>query len=387
MKCKELFKEIDNLSSEYIKVFADVCNIESPTDYKAGVDEVGNYFVSLANRYGFTVERFPQEKAGDVICITMNPESTLAPVCFSGHMDTVHPVGLFGTPAVKIDGDKIYGPGVMDCKGGVVAGFLAMAALKNIGFTKRPVRLLLQSDEEVSSKDSNKATINYIIDRSRDAVAFLNLEGYEDAFEGKACLIRKGIVGLRFTITGIETHASYCAKRGASAILDAAHKIMEIEQFKQSDGITCNCGKIIGGTARNTVPGKCEFLVDVRYCDMQQRDYIMEKLQNIANTVHIEGCKCELEQISYRYPMMLNERNEKLLQNVNEIFKENGLSVLEIGARTGGSDAADVTMAGIPCMDSIGVNGDFAHSVNEWASIPSLMESAKQLGAIAYCME
>lgn len=63
----------------------------------------------------------------------MNPESDNQPVALSGHMDTVHPVVLFGTPAVRRENEKIYGPGVMDCKGGIVAGFLAMDALQICG--------------------------------------------------------------------------------------------------------------------------------------------------------------------------------------------------------------------------------------------------------------
>ena len=50
----------------------------------------------------------------------------------------------------------MYGPGVMDCKGGIVAAIMAMEALEKCGFTERPVQLLLQSDEENGSATSNK---------------------------------------------------------------------------------------------------------------------------------------------------------------------------------------------------------------------------------------
>ena len=158
MKCEKLFNEIDKLESEYLNILEDVCNIESPTNNKAGVDAVGNYFIKKAEALGFAVEVSKQDISGDAICITMNANADSAPICTSGHIDTVHPIGLFGTPPVRRDDKNMYGPGVMDCKGGADAALCAMHALKNIGFDARPVKLILQSDEENSSATSNKKT-------------------------------------------------------------------------------------------------------------------------------------------------------------------------------------------------------------------------------------
>ncbi len=59
-----------------------------------------------------------------------------------------------------------------------------------------------------------------------------------------------------------------------------------------------------------------------------------------------------------------------------------GLFRLAAGKRNGGSDAADVTAFGIPCLDSIGVGGERAHSVEEYGVISSLSESAKRIASI-----
>lgn len=379
---KNIFDEIDRLNSTYVDVWEDVCNIESPSGDKAAVDRVGTYFQKLAKKRNWKIEVFEQERFGNVICITMNPESVNQPIALSGHMDTVHPIGSFGTPAVKRDETKLYGPGAMDCKGGVVAGFLAMDALHNCGFKDRPIMMLLQSNEEIGSGLDNKAPIEYICKKAKNVVAFLNLEGHAGYFAGKAGLIRKGIARFRFDITGIETHASYCAREGASAIREAAYKIIEIEKIKDHEGVTCSCGIISGGTAANTVPGKCEFKVDVRFSTQEQYEKTVKCLQKIADTVYVLGCSCTMEQTGLRPAMELNDKNKALLDKANELFEKNGLSKLEIGMRTGGSDAADVTCCGIPCIDSIGVAGERAHSVEEYGVISSLAESAKRIASI-----
>ncbi|MBQ5778309.1 MAG: M20/M25/M40 family metallo-hydrolase, partial [Oscillospiraceae bacterium] len=148
MSFDRLSSIIDSLNDKYISFWGKVSNIESPTSYKAGIDAVGEQFINLANELGFPVEVMEHEVAGNAICITINPASGERPVVFSGHIDTVYPIGLFGNPAVHYEDDRICGPGVRDCKGGVVAGFLAMDALKECGFTDRPVVMYLQSDEE-----------------------------------------------------------------------------------------------------------------------------------------------------------------------------------------------------------------------------------------------
>ena len=380
MKCSEIFECIDSLNESYIKVWEDVCNIESPTKYKAGVDACGEYFAEMARARGWSIEYFRQSVAGDVVDITLNPDADEKPIIFSAHLDTVHPVGTFGTPAVKIEGNKIYGPGVTDCKGGAVAAFLAMDALDRCGFRSRPVKLILQTDEEVSSMISNKATIGYMCDRALESVAFLNLEG---GTVGEACLIRKGTITFTFKVEGIEAHGSQCATAGASAILDAAHKIIELEKLKDKDGITCNCGVISGGSVSNTVPGYCEFKANIRFANSEQLEWVREHVKKIASTVHVEGCKCTVNNPKGRVAMEYNEKNEALLARMNEIFEENGLTTLKAAKRTGGSDAADVTYAGAACIDSLGVLGEKIHSPAEFAYIDSLAQSAKRLASVA----
>ena len=66
--------------------------------------------------------------AGATAVISMNEDSNQKPLMFSGHMDTVYQKGAFGYPPVRVEGDMIYGPGVSDCKGGIIVALLAIAA-------------------------------------------------------------------------------------------------------------------------------------------------------------------------------------------------------------------------------------------------------------------
>ena len=380
MSFKNVFDTVDALSPEYVDFWADICNIESPTSYKEGVDEVGRYIIERAKAHGWEIEVNKQELAGDAVCITMNRDAKKAPVCLSAHMDTVHPVGSFGTPAVRVEGDRIYGPGVTDCKGGIVSAFLAMHALEKCGYTERPVKLILQSDEELSSLPSNKATVRFMADSAKGCAAFLNGEGSTKGF-GQLIIERKGIIRFILEVTGKAAHSSVCYD-GASAVLEAAHKIIELERFADKDGITSNCGIVNGGSTANSVPDKCEITIDFRYKTPSQRDEVIEAVKEAADRTHVVGTSCKWRIKSERVAMPLCKENEKLVEKINAIYSKCGFGDVTASSGAGGSDAADMTGYGIPSVDCIGTSGGRIHSTEEYGDIPSLAESAKRQAAI-----
>jgi len=379
MDYQKLFSAIEALEQDYFKFWADICTIESPTSFKEGVDAVGAFCIAKAESLGWQVTVHEEPVSGNALCLTMNPDAPGKAVCFSGHMDTVHPVGLFGTPAVRFDEEKIYGPGVRDCKGGIVASFLAMEALHAVGFKGRPVKLILQSDEETSSKASEKRTIEFMAEMARDCEVFLNTESN---LNGSVTMWRKGISKYRMDITGKALHASQCYK-GVSAIREAAYKIVELEKQKEENGITMSTGTIQGGTAINSVPETCSFAIDVRFSDKAEMEQAHEILQKLADTSFVEGSTCTLTLVSRRPAMERSEKSMNALERMNAIYEAQGLPVLKYKGNKGGSDASDLTLRGIPCVDSMGVLGDGSHSIREFAYLSSLVPAAKYLAAAA----
>ncbi len=380
--CSKLFGTIRSLAGEYTRHWAEFAALESHTPDKEGVDRAVAYILDLARSKGWETETRAFERAGDFGCVTMNPGAPGRPVAVSGHADTVHPRGSFGDPPVRIDGDVIYGPGVNDDKGGIIACLLAMDALQRIGFRERPVMLLVQTDEETSNAESGMGSIRYMCAKAADAEAFLNCEPYRD---GKVTLRRKGIAVYEFTVRGKGAHAANCYN-GVSAVAEAAMKILELEKLKDRNGITCSCGLISGGTAVNSVPETCRFTADFRFCDSEQLDEVKKAAERAAGTQFIPGSSCEVRLASLRAAMPLSAKNEDLLEKVNRIYASCGLPVLEPAFNFGGSDAAYVTEAGIPCLDSLGTHGFDIHTVKERAEIGSLPEAAERIAAVIYCL-
>ena len=380
MDLNKLLNTIDTLKDEYLQFWMEVVNCESPTENKAGVDACSKLFIDRAKARGWHIDIQKQAVSGDAVCITLNPDAKGKPFCLSAHLDTVHPIGCFGTPTTRIEGDKIIGPGVADCKGGAITAFLAMVALDTCGFDKRPVKLILQSDEENSSRTSNKTTIDYMLMQAKDCVAFLNLEsnkGYDNA-----CIGRKGIAKYKIEVTGKAAHASICLT-GISAIREAAMKIIELEKEQDPDGITINCGIISGGSAENTVPEHCMFTVDTRFANEEQMKKVDAFVHKIANTAYVEGTSAKATLLSSRIAWPVKAENENLVHKLNEIWQTCDLPLCEPATSFGGSDAAYTSAANIPTLDNLGICGGNIHTLNEFADINSMVVFAKRLATAA----
>ena len=372
---EKVYTKIDELKDEFLTIWQDIVKIDSPSDYKEGVDKVGQYFIDYGAKQLWDIEIQENQIAGNAICITMNTNNKEKSIALSGHMDTVHPVGSLAT---YIKDNKIYGPGCSDCKGGLVVSLLAMKALKECGYRDRKIKLILQSDEEVGSKLSNGKNIDFIIQQAKDTIGFFNMEMYQP---GSAVLQRKGIRKYKMSFRGVAAHASIC-QQGASAILEASHKIIELEKYKDSDDITINVGTIKGGSSANTVPDYCEILIDVRFNNQQSLLTVDNYINDIAQKEYVKNVVTTLEVVSTRIAMDYKEYNQQLLDKCNLIFKETGFSTLQPRKAMGGSDGAYTSNANIPTLDSLGVSGGNIHSPNEYSDIPSLAENAKRFVAI-----
>ena len=121
---------------------------------------------------------------------------------------------------------------------------------------------------------------------------------------------------------------------------------------------------------------------NVRFANNEQYEWIHSYVDEVAKKTHVEGCTCTVDHPKGRPAMEYCERNIELLGKINAALEKCSLETLEVSKSLGGSDAADVTVFGIPCVDSLGVRGGKIHTPAEFAYIDSLAESAKRLAAI-----
>lgn len=376
-----LLIKIEELSPAYEQFWKEICEIETPSHDKAALNRLADKLQSHAEALGCSVYRESFERAGDCLRIDLAGDTNRKPIVLMAHMDTVHEVGAFGPTPVTIVGRTIYGPGVNDCKNGIVAAMLVLDALSQWNGTHPPVRVLFTSDEEVSARLSGAQGIRFFETHAAGAQAVLNCEY---GIDGKACVGRKGIANICLEITGKAAHAGIAYFNGASAIREAAYKILALEALSQPDGNTVNCGVIDGGDKANIIADRCTILVDVRSLQEAGLEEAVAQVRAIAEETHVPGTRCTMTVRSCRPPMEPRQENYALLSRLSQMAVELGMEPLEGFISGGGSDAAYTTRMGIPTVCSIGPTGGEVHTLHEYANLDSLPQRSKLI-AKAIC--
>lgn len=373
---EDVFAYIDDHKAQMMDLWQDLVNQDSPASYREGVDLVAKRVFKELEEAGASTRWDEEGKA----LIAEIPGDSRAPVLLLGHMDTVFPVGEAARRPFTVEGSRVTGPGALDMKGGVAVMLSALKALHSAGFSGRPLKVILVSDEEIAHNGS-KATV-MLQREARGCAACFNCEtGYED---NSLVIGRKGGVVFKAAVHGIAAHAGNNPRQGRSAIWEMAKKIDDIQNMTDWDkGITFNVGTIKGGTVSNAIPDYCEVEGDIRFQDPDISPFVKEELFKVLNHTYMEGTKTEL--LLYHegmLPMKMTGENRKLFEFVKKTGEENGIPVSEGKLVGGGSDSGYVVYAGVPTVCAMGVKGRFNHTRDEYALKDSLFERAKLLGAV-----
>ena len=352
--------------------------MESPSADPEAIDRLASHLDTYCRALGMETEKFRPEGAGTCLAAA-TPARALPPILLLGHMDTVHPVGSFpGGPFTRRDG-CVYGPGVHDCKSGLVMALYVIRALQHIGYDRRQLRLALVSDEETGHSLSQMASVEFLERHAQGCGAAFTFES--GLLNGDIVTGRKGGGVIRLTVEGIASHAGTAPEKGASAVLEAARKIVAIQALSDPAHTTFNCGIIHGGTSANVVPDRCEVSVALRFHTNRDRDEALSALQSICGRVETPGTQCTLSPLAGFPAMEETDRTAALFALYRETSTALGLGTPESVYSAGCSDSAYTTALGIPTLCALGVLGQGQHSPDEHAFADSLLPQAKRLAA------
>jgi glutamate carboxypeptidase len=261
-------------------------------------------------------------------------------------------------PFRESDG-RLWGPGVLDMKSGIVFLIFAVRALRELE-TPAASKLVLQlnSDEEVGSGSSRELTEK----TARRSKAVLVLEP-GTGLEGKLKTERKGIGDFTVTVHGRASHSGVDFEAGASAVVELARQIDRIAGFSDlRRGITVNPGVISGGTRPNVVAAEARAELDMRVARLKDAAPLERKFRALRPID--KRCRIEVSGGLNRPPMERSPPGVALYRKARELAKDLGVDLQE-SMTGGGSDGNFTAALGIPTLDGLGGVGEGAHAATE----------------------
>jgi glutamate carboxypeptidase len=349
---------------------------ESPTFDAAAVGRMMDLAARDLALLGARIETIPG-RGGYGPCVRASlphPEAGLIPgILVLGHLDTVHPIGTLAALPWRRDGNRLFGPGVFDMKGGNALALEAIGALLRAGITtRRPVTVLFTSDEEVGSP-STRDLIE--AEAARHAVVLVPEPARAD---GGVVTGRYAIARFNLRTTGRPSHAGARLADGRSAIREMCRQVVAIEALT-TEAVTYSVGVIHGGRWVNCVATYC----DAESLSMAKRQEDLDEAVRTMLALKPTGNDVQLE-VTRGVTRPVWEPDAKVMalyDTARAIANRIGFDISHQSSG-GGSDGNFTGAMGVPTLDGLGVGGAGAHTLEEHLLVDSLVPRARLLAGL-----
>lgn len=368
--------------------------INSFTANREGVNRLGRFTAECFAPLGFTAEFVPSVNPayGDHLVLT-RPGPGRQNIAMVSHLDTVFP------PEEEVrnqfrwqpEGDRIYGPGTHDIKGGTVMIWLVLEALRDCApdvFNRITWRLFWNSSEETLSQDFGEVCRRRL---GPDTLAALVFESEDRLGEERLLVVaRKGRATWRVTVTGRGAHAGGKHREGANAIVQLGQTLQQIAGLTDySRDLTFNVATVSGGTVLNRVPhearaeGEFRAFTPEAYAQGKAALLALAGPGTVGSRADKFACQVQFEILTESRPWPRNAATDRLAAVWQQAGAELGLpvGVEERGGLSDGNLLWDV----VPTLDGLGPWGDNGHcsersadgsKVPEYVDVPSFVPRA-----------
>ena len=393
---QKIVSYVEAHKDDAISLLERVVNIESATQNIAGVKLVGEVFKAEFEALGMSARWIDMptamNRAGHLIAETTGTGDRGKRILLLGHIDTV----LQGEHWRR-DGNKAYGNGSSDMKGGDVVLLYALKALAATGALKDTrVIVMLTGDEEAAGRPVETSRGDMVAAAKRSDLAL----SFEGAHGVDATVGRRGSSSWTLEVAGATGHSSQIFKErmGSGAILEAARILNQFyEQFHADKTVTFNPSLIVGGTEAtvnnssgtatgktNVVPQKVIIRGDLRFSNEETKQAARARMRVIvAGNLPRTSAKITFEDgIPAMFP---SEGNYALLNQLSQVSQDLGFG--KVGtvdpADRGAGDIAYVAHL-ISGLDGMGADGAGAHAPGESVELDSMPMLTKRAAILIY---
>lgn len=355
---------------EALELLRRMVGLNSFTANREGVNRLAGFTAEAFAPLGFTAQsvRSVNPAYGDHLVLTRRGTSGRSLALIS-HLDTVFPPEEEERNQFRWqpEGDRIYGPGTHDIKGGTAMMWLVLEALRTLApqeFEAATWKLLWNSSEETLSHDFGDVCRAHF-DAGTLAALVFEAEGRLGE-ERLLVSARKGRASWRVTVTGRGAHAGSRHHQGANAAVQLGLTLQQIAALTDARRqLTFNVGTIAGGTVLNRVPHEAvaegefrAFTPDV-FQEARARLLALSGPGEVRAVADRFPCTVRVEILHESRPWPRNPGTDRLAA----LWSEAGASLGQrVGVEErGGLSDGNLIWDAVPTLDGLGPWGDNDH--------------------------
>jgi len=353
-----------------LEMLRQMVGINSFTLNREGIKRLGLLTADGFAPLGFTAEFVASENPqfGEHLVLTRRGSGPKS-IALVGHLDTVFPPDEEQRNDFRwqVEGDRIFGPGTNDIKGGTVIMWLVLKALQAHApteFAATTWRLFLNSAEEMFSPDFGDVCRARLDSNTLAALVFES-EGRLGA-EHLMVVARKGRATWRITANGRGAHAGSSHGQGANAIVQLGRIVGRLAALTDpAKDLTVNVATISGGTVLNRVPHEAFAEGEFRAFSTEVYAQTKAALLALAGPGDVQAkadrypCNLEVEILTESRPWPRNAATDRLFEFWRAAGEQAGYPT-NLQERGGLSDG-NLIWDAVPTLDGLGPWGDNSH--------------------------
>ncbi len=350
--------------------------IDSASNNAKGLAQVAAILDSRLKELGFSTRRetSPADVNADSV-VGVKLGTGVQKVMLIAHMDTVYEVGALDASPVRIDNEKMYGPGVVDNKGGIGIILHSLQLLDDLAWTDYDtLTVLFNPDEEIGSAGSGALISELTADM--DTVLSFEIGGSHKSGWAWLLLGAAAYAEVTMTVKGLASHAGGSPEKGRNAILELAHQLLATRKVATGiPGAQLNWTNVVSDKAFNQIPDLAVARGDGRITVEGAEIRLLEALQKkVAESKLIPQTETTVSVEITNPNYVANAKGYEVAKLMQKIFSEISYQTMYLVPMVKGVSHLGYASRSedIAVLEGLGPSGEDVHSTSEYLDTRSL---------------
>ena len=369
-----------------VETIRELAMIESGSNDAEGLAAIADILDARLVALGFRTERHTSavDVGADSVVGTLKGTGTQR-IMLMAHMDTVFERGILESMPVRLGGDKLFGPGVLDAKGGVAVVLHSLSILADRGWRNyETLTVLFNPDEETGSAGSG-ALISKLASRSDTVLSF---EVGGDGARSMAWILAgtASYAQVTLEVLGLASHAGTSPEKGRNAVLEVAHQVLSTRDVdKTIDGAQLNWTNVLSDKAYNQIPSLATAVADARITREGAEVELLDALRaRVVGSSLIPGTEVSISLEILRPGFEASPESLAVAELARDVFREiSPLPLYVVPMVKGATDAGYAAKPGnAAVLEGFGPFGRGLHSQEEVVEVDSIAPSLYQVAKL-----